>query len=231
MYLIVSYFRSQSIPAPTQIIAYRSASKMLVGSPARTVSRPLPQRTQLRVPASLLTQAAAAYAGSSTRALLTKRPPTRSAGSAAALAPSVGTAGLPAACLEGVHVHGSASTPHATSRAVSVPSPAVARNLTLTFVNFRWWMRAPPDALLAYRPGLHCPPRCRRHLLSVRSVCCPSLHVRICPVARRHTLYPCTGSHLSAPRRRARGRRGVHRVATLRTRAPTPSQELSVDCW
>jgi hypothetical protein len=76
-------------------------------------------------------------------------------------------------------------------------------------------MRVPPDALLADRQGLYCPPRCCRRLMSVWRVCRLPLHARIRLVARRHTLHSCTGSHLSAARRRARGRRGVHAVPTL----------------
>jgi hypothetical protein len=207
MYLIVSSFRSQprrQSTATTQIIASpcapAKAARILVGSLARTVTR----LRETRVSAPHPRYSAMASAGLPTRAPRAKPLP-KGAGSAAAHAQKWGTVGRPVVCSEGVHVHGSASTPHATWKAVSVPGPAVARNLTLTFINFRWWMRAPPDALLAYRPGLHCPPRCRRRLLSVRRVCCPSLHVWIRPITRRHTLCLCTGSHLQAPCLHTRG--------------------------
>ena len=49
--------------------------------------------------------------------------------------------------------------------------------------HFRWWMRAPPDAFLADRRGLHCAPWYRGRLLSIWRVCCPALHARICSVA------------------------------------------------
>ena len=81
------------------------------------------------------------------------------------------------------------------------------------YKNFKWWIRVPPDAFLADRPRLHCPPRCRRCLLSLWRVCRPPLYARIRPVARRHTLHSCTGSHFPAPRRHARGRRSLHTKA------------------
>jgi hypothetical protein len=218
--------------ATTQLIVFpRASTIILVGSLAWTVTRPPPWITQPNVslPAPRPTSSAMANASLPARAPRAKAPPPKSAGSAAALAQKWVMAGRPAACSEGAHVPGSASTPHATWRAVSVPSLAVARNTILTilflFLTFRWWMRPPFDALLADRPGLHCPPRCCGRLLSVWRVCCPPLHARIRPVARQHTLCLCAGSQLSASRRRARGRRGVHSGVALRTRAPTPVEE------
>jgi hypothetical protein len=103
--------------------------------------------------------------------------------------------------------------------------------LNLSIFNLRWRMCAPPDAILAYRPGLHCPPWCRRRLVSVWRVCCPPLHVRILPVARRHTLCLRTGSYLSAPHLRGRGRRGVPAGDALWIGAPTALEELTVNFW
>ena len=115
----------------TQIIAILCASAIVpAGSLARTVTRLLPQPT---VSARCPTWSATATAWLPVRAPPAK-PPSKSAGLAAALARRRGMAGRPVACLEGAHGPGSASTPHAIWRAVCVPGLAVARTTHLFFI-------------------------------------------------------------------------------------------------
>ena len=106
--------------ATTRITARpRASMETLVVLRARTVTRPFPQRAQPPVSVPRPTWFATAYASLWARAPPAKQP-SRGAGSVLVLVWRRVTAGRPAACLEGDRGPGSASTPHAIWRAVSV---------------------------------------------------------------------------------------------------------------
>ena len=152
--------------ANTQITAYpRALMETPAVSLARTASSHSPRRTQLSASAARRTWSAMASVWPPARAPLAAFPPSKSAGSGAALAQR-GLAGMPAGCLVEVREHGSASIPHGIWRAVSVPVLA-SIPACHSFNYLRWRMRASPDALLANRPGLHRYPRCCGRRLSL----------------------------------------------------------------